>query len=60
MQLIGNALVRILFAALALTWPAAQGWAKNTGFIFVSSEDDDIVTVLEGGTLKKVKDIPTA
>jgi PQQ-dependent catabolism-associated beta-propeller protein len=46
--------------ALALIASALPGLAKNTGYLFVSSEDDDVVTVLDGNTLKPVKEVRTA
>jgi YVTN family beta-propeller protein len=57
---ISKSLPLIVAAALTLVWPAAEALARSTGYIFVSSEDDDVVTVLQGGSLKKVKDIHTA
>ena len=39
---------------------SSPAFAKNTGYLFVSSEDDHIVTVLDGKTFEKIKDIKTS
>lgn len=45
-------------ALLIFSTPAVK--AKDTGYIFVSSEKDNVITVLDGKTYAHVKDIGTA
>lgn len=56
------AIVRLLSAlfALGLTICAPLAAAKNSGYLFVSSEKDHAVTVLDGKTFQVVKQIRTA
>ena len=44
---------------LMLGLPAGAALAKDTGYIFVSSENDNAVTVLDGKSFQVVKAIPT-
>ena len=53
-----NALTALLSALLLVLAGAAA--AKDTGLIFVSSEKDNVVTVLDGKTYEVVKTIGTA
>ena len=39
---------------------SAPAWAKDTGYLFVSSEKDHVVTVLDGSSYEVVKQIRTA
>ena len=56
-----NASISITTALAAVCLFASSAvLAKGTGYVFVSSENDDIVTVLDGKTFTKVKDIKTA
>lgn len=45
--------------SLMLALPAGAALAKDTGYIFISSENDNAVTVLDGKTFQVVKAIPT-
>nr|MBL8457422.1 hypothetical protein [Zoogloeaceae bacterium] len=49
----------VFAASLLLTFPMGAAHAKDTGYIFVSSENDNAVTVLDGKSHAVVKTIPT-
>ncbi len=49
----------ILVVALLVVGAPAPAGAAGTGYLFVSSEKDNLVTVLDGRSLDKVQDIPT-
>lgn len=46
-----------LLAAMAAAFSAA--WAKDTGNVFISSEKDNVITVLDGKTQQQIASIPT-
>ena len=48
--------VMVLAVGCCLSLPS---WAKGTGYVFVSSENDNVVSVLDGKTFEKIKDIST-
>ncbi len=50
----------LLMAGAAATAISTAPMAKDTGLIFVSSEKDNVVYVLDGQTYRIVKSIPTA
>ena len=54
-----NSIRAALAASVLLTLPMSAVHAKGTGHIFVSSENDNAVTVLDGKTYAVVKTIPT-
>jgi YVTN family beta-propeller protein len=51
---------RLLVGVFILLLPAGMASTKDTGRIFVSSEKDDVVTVLNGKTYVPIKSIGTA
>ena len=56
-----NASISITTALAAVCLFASSAvLAKGTGYVFVSSENDDIVKVLDGNTFTTVNDIKTA
>ncbi len=55
-----SGLIRLPLAALVLALSAPGVLAKNTGLVFVSSEKDHAVTVLDGKTYEVIKQIRTA
>lgn len=50
---------RFMLAALTALVAAGTAQAKDTGYIFVSNERDDTVTVVDGESYEIVKQIPT-
>lgn len=50
----------LLLAGVAAAAISTSAMAKQTGLIFVSSEKDNVVYVLDGSTYKTIKAIPTA
>ena len=51
--------IRCLAAVLSLGLFAGAALAKDTGYLFVSSENDNAVTVLDGKSFQVVKAIAT-
>jgi len=51
--------IRTLAALLGLGLCAGAALAKDTGYLFVSSENDNAVTVLDGKSFQVVKTIAT-
>ena len=52
-------IVGVLSAVMLFSLPMSGAVAKDTGYIFVSSENDNAVTVLDGKTHAVVKTIAT-
>ena len=50
---------RLLALSLVVFLSAGSALAKGTGYVFVSSENDNAVTVLDGKTYAVVKSIKT-
>ena len=48
----------LLLAGVAAAAISTSAMAKETGLIFVSSEKDNVVYVLDGSTYKTIKAIP--
>ncbi|MEH6813331.1 MAG: beta-propeller fold lactonase family protein, partial [Motiliproteus sp.] len=56
-----NKLVKFLqIGSLAFSLSIPNVQAKNTGYVFVSSEKDDVVTVFDSAKMNKVSEIPTS
>jgi DNA-binding beta-propeller fold protein YncE len=51
-------LARIVATGLMFALPASAALAKDTGYLFVSSENDNAVTVLDGRTHPGAQDHP--
>ena len=51
---------RLIFFTAILGFWASATYAKDTGYIFISSEKDNSVAVLDGKTYKEVKKIETS
>ena len=49
-----------LLAATMLVSAASLAQSADTGYLFVSSEKDNVVTVLDGGSYEVIKQIGTA